>query len=1116
MTWALKLYYIPLRRLLRRGRNPLLKKRIRLRGDDKIVKMTNRSQIILSQLTPPAQRANVLARQRVSHVLELSLNHSLTILTAGTGYGKTTSILTFIQQRKEPVFWFSTSRNERDPRLFLSSLYTAFNQSGSLKAIPGSPSQKFGQPALRLLDDPEADLQDSLLAFTNALSAGLRGPAFLILDDFHNLQGVDEIDELMDWFINHIPRDLHVIIATRTPIALPSLNRWRVKGMVLELRHDTLSFTENEVADLYNQIYQYLLPPEDILRLHNQTEGWAIGLQIFWQSLKELSGGEVDSLLKGEKHATLDNLFAYLAEEVLDNQPQDIHEFLVRSSILRFMESDVCDFLLDIQNSQETLNNLYQSGLFLEQLKPGVYRFHHIFRDFLMSHLDQTPGLKRELHRKIASYFIAHEYWERAISHLLSAEDYPRVKQVLDDIGDKLLQSGLYHSLSYWLHELPKEELESYAYGNYLMGEVSRYEEDFDQALEYYRSAQRLFQSKNNTWGMSQALRGQSQVYLDTIRPVNANQLLAKALELLNPQEHPLEAAGLLTQIAENQVNQGEARKAAASLKKAEAITGTPPENHALISARLLLRTGQLEQGIALLESIEPSTDKLRFTRPQRFHRETSLLLSLFYALKGEVELAKQHAQKGAEIAAKLHSGFVSTVSKVRLGHALQLDQNAVFDPTYFERNRNLYQEAIENVDIVRIHVEPLWGLCRLLGYHGDLHGAEEVAQNALAIAQSAGDPWIGLLVRISLGASQALAGEISRASEGLAIADSLAIELEDNLSRTAVLLWEAYVAHLQGYKNSMLLFLDQALEIAEREAFDFLLLGPSLLGSNDPFTFLPLLLKAQENEIRLPYVQKLLREHKAEGLSYHPGRGLRINLLGQFEVWQGGVKLSNDVWKREKARQLLQILAINQKRGMNKEQICSLLWPEADSATATNNLKVVLNALNHALEPDRPSGAQALYVIRRDDLYLLNPDLRTTVDIERFEKLCLSPNLEHKETALTIYQGHFLESEWLQEAFLADAGYYHRLYLTCATKVIEAALESDETEKAIELSNRLLQIDPQYEGGYQFQMRAYHSLGNTAMVRKVYYQAVEMSQQLYGSESLSKETEQLYQKLLG
>lgn len=1078
--------------------------------------MTNRSQIILSQLTPPAQRANVLARQRVSHILELSLNHSLTILTAGTGYGKTTSILSFIQHRKESVIWYSTSRNERDPRLFLSSLYTAFNQIGGPVTVSGSSSQKFGQPALRLLDDPEADLQDSLLALTNALCAELRKPAFLIFDDFHNLQGVSEIEELMDWFINNIPRNLHVIIATRTPITLPSLNRWRVKGLVLELKHDTLSFTEDEVSDLFNQTYQYSLPPEDIIRLHDQTEGWAIGLQIVWQSLKELSGVEIDSLLKGEKHATLGNLFAYLAEEVLDNQPEPIHDFLVRSSILRFLESDVCDFLLDIQNSQETLNNLYHSGLFLEQLKPGVYRFHHMFRNFLLSHLDKTPGMKRELHRKIASYFIAHEYWERAIAHLLSAEDYPRVKQVMDDVGDKLLQSGLYHSLSFWLHEMPKGELESYAYGNYLMGEVCRYEESFDQALEYYRSAQRLYQSKNNAWGMSQALRGQSQVYLDTIRPVNADQLLTKALELLDPQEHPMEVAGLLIQISENQINQGEARKAAVSLKKAEAIAGAPPENHAIIKARLLLRTGQLDQGIALLESIEPSTDNLRFTRPQRFHRETSLLLSLFYALKGETVLAKLHAQKGAEIAEKLHSGFVNTVSKVRLGHALQLDQSAVFNPGNFERNRDLYQDAIENVDIVRIHVEPLWGLCRLLGFNGDLHGAEAVAQKALAIAQSAGDLWIELLVRISLGASQALAGETSKASEGLAVAESLAVELEDVFSRTAVLVWEAYVADLQGYKNSMLLFLDQALEIAERESFDFLLLGPSLLGSDDPFTFLPLLLKARENEIRLPYVQKLLREQKAEGLSYHPGCGLRIHLLGQFDVWQGGKKLSNDVWKREKARQLLQILAINQKRGMGKEQICSILWPEADSATANNNLKVVLNALNQALEPYRPSGAQPLYVIRRGDSYLLNPDLRTTVDIEYFDKLCLSPNLEENETALTIYRGHLLESDWLQESYLAETSYYHRLYLTCATKVIEATLEVDEPERALELSNRLLQMDPHYEGGYQLQMRIYHALGNTAMVRKVYHQAVDMSQQIYGSESLSKETEELYQKLLG
>ena len=1077
--------------------------------------MNNRSQIILSQLSPPAQRANVLMRQRVSNVLELSLSHALTILTAGTGYGKTTSLLSFIKQRKETVFWYSASRNERDPRLFLTSLYTAFNQGSNLANYPTTSIKKFGQPALRVLDDPEADLQDSLLAFTNTLSADLGSPAILILDDFHNLQGVEEIDQLMDWFINHLPRNLHVIIATRSPINLRSLTRWRVRGMVLELKHDMLSFTEDEVAELFNLTYQFSLPPEDITILHDQTEGWAIGLQIVWQSIKELSHVGIETLLKNEKHDTLGNLFAYLAEEVLDSQPPDVRDFLMRASILRFLESDVCDFLLDVQNSQETLSKLYHSGLFLEQLKPGVYRFHYIFREFLLSHLDATPGLRRELHRKSASYFIAHEYWERAISHLLSAGDYRRVKQILDDVGDKLLQSGLYHSLSFWLQEMPKEELENYAYGNYLMGEVCRYEESFDQALEYYRTAQRLYQNKNNSWGMSLALRGQSQVYLDTIRPINANQLLSKALELLNPQEHPEEAAAVLIQIAENQVNQGEVRKAAESLENAAKISSVIPENHSIVSARLLLRSGQLDKGIALLNSIQPSTDDLRFTRLQRFHRETSLLLSLFYSLNGEARIAREHAQTGAEIAAKLHSGFVSTVAKIRLGHALQLDQTANYHQGNFERIRSLYQEAIEHADIVRIHVEPLWGLCRLLGFHGDLDGAEEVAQNALTIAQAAGDVWIGVMVRITLGASWALAGEYSKASEGLAIAESLAIELEDDLSKTAVLLWEAYAADYQGYKNSMLLFLDQALEIAEREGYDFLFLRPSLLGMDDPLTFVPLLIKARDNEIRPEYVSRLLKEQKAENLCYHPGRQLRIHLLGKFEVYLGSKKLSNEVWKREKARQLLQILAINQRRGVSKEQICSLLWPEADSSTANNNLKVVLNALNQALEPDRPSGAQAQYVLRREELYLLNPDLRSLLDSEVFEKLSLSPSLEQNETALELYRGHLLESEWLQEAYMAETGYYHRLYLTCATRVIEAALEGGDFEKALKLSNRLIQMDPQFEGGYQLQMRAYHGLGNPAMVRKVYRQAAEMSEQIYGAESLSKEIIQLFEILM-
>ena len=122
----------------------------------------------------------------------------------------------------------------------------------------------------------------------------------------------------------------------------------------------------------------------------------------------------LESLLEEESEASgssLGNLFAYLADEVLDMQSEDTQDFLIQTSILQFLDSDTCDFLLDRQNSAETLNDLYRSGLFIEQMKPDVFRYHHIFREFLLSRLSKNEELKKGLHRKLASYFSAHHYW---------------------------------------------------------------------------------------------------------------------------------------------------------------------------------------------------------------------------------------------------------------------------------------------------------------------------------------------------------------------------------------------------------------------------------------------------------------------------------------------------------------------------------------------------------------------------------------------------------------------------------------------------------------------------------------------------------------------------------
>ena len=1057
--------------------------------------MTHQNQIILSQLTPPAQKSTILERPRVIQLLQQCLDYPLTTLVTETGYGKTTSALGLIKSLKLPFFWFTVSRNERDPRLFLTYLCSAFNQQG----------YKIGLPALRVLENSDVDLQECLIMLENSITSSLDEEALFVVDDFQSLNESDEILRTMNWFIDHLPANLHLVILSRTMPEFPSINNWRVRGKLLEIDKDSLSFSADETDQLYRSTYHLDLPREDLTRLHQRTEGWAIGLQVVWQSIKAMPNMPLESLLEEESEASgssLGNLFAYLADEVLDMQSEDTQDFLIQTSILQFLDSDTCDFLLDRQNSAETLNDLYRSGLFIEQMKPDVFRYHHIFREFLLSRLSKNEELKKGLHRKLASYFSAHHYWEQAISHLISAGDYSRLKQVLDEVAERLLQSGLKQSIRYWLGKLPPEEMSQYPYGNYLLGEVERIEANFDLALEAYRTAQRLYQNLGIDWGVSMALRGQAQVYLDTLRPVNAEQLLAKALNLLDQAEYPLEVSGLLTQIAENQVNQGAMLEAEKNLQKARELSPMYAEMQAFTEARLLLRTGRLDEGLDLLARLDPGTSNQRMARPQRFHREATLLLSLYYSLQGEYESARQYADKGLQVSRQLQAKYVEAVARIRLGHALQLDLSEGLDAQGVLEIRKLYEFAIENVDIVRIHVEPLWGLCRLVGYAGNLEEAKRIGDNALVIAANAGDEWIGLLVRISLGAALAMGNAYEAASSILSVADSLAKKLNDTLASTAAYLWEAYTADKQGYKSSALLFLEQGLEQIQKYQYQFLLNKGTLLGPDDPFTFYPLMLLARENGLQPELLSQILSDLPASIGKYHPGYTLSLNLFGGFEARKGKHLIPAENWKRDKARQMLQALACNLGRGISKEQLALLFWPDADELTAANNFKVTLSALNQTLEPDRPSKEAAQFVVRIGDHYQLNQQMKIKLDTTQFEKLALSLQLEDNEQALTIYKGKLLEGEPLQEDFMPEVQYYHRLYLDCLGKVIEAAIADREFGKGLELSNRLVRQEPLLEVGYQYQMRIYHALGNASMVRKVYNQAVDVCRKVYGMES--------------
>jgi len=1066
--------------------------------------MTIRSQIILSQLNPPAQRSHVLVRERVNTLLAGCLDHPLTILHAGTGFGKTTALLSFIKAHQIPVFWFTVSPTDRDSVVFLVNLFTACNQG----------TAGIGDEALHMLEMDEMTHQDALIALLNSFSRQVSGETLLVLEDFHHVRDIPEIMHLVDWMADHLSWKVHLVITTRRSLDFSSINRWRAKDNLLELGDRDLAFNPGEVSELFESEYGISLDPGQIQQLFEKTEGWAIGLQMVWQSLRNNPTLGVEKILLGEGESRK-ALFAYLAEEVLERLEPSMQQFLLKTSILAELETETCDCLLDKTDSENYLQQLHTSGLFVDELRPGVYRYHHMFSEFLQSCLDRDTQNVRLLHRKIASYYFAHQFWEYAIGHYLKAGDYAKVNQVLEEQGEGLIQDGRYESLEYWIREIPEKVRHSYPYVHFLLGEINRYQSRFEVALDNYHAAERLYEMAGNKWGCSLALRGQARIYLDTIRPANADQPLKDALALLDPVESREDMASLLILIAENQLNLGDPQSTEGYLTRARELSTSSDTETDYITARLLLRTGRIDEGIRLLEQKDLEGIVPNMARPQRFHREGTLLLSLFYAFKGDIEDSESHAKQGIEIGKYLGSNFVQTVGLMRLGHAIQMDELLTFTGVGFPRAIAMYEESIRKVDVSRIHVEPLWGKCRALGFSGRIGEAREQAREALAIARNSGDEWIGILIRISLGASEILAGNHPEAQEILTEAETMAIKVKDPLSLCASRTWLALNAWQQGLHNSALVYIKKLLPLVQQHHYEYLLTRITLLGLPQPTMIIPLLLEARHQNLHIDLVNSLLADLKALAVEYHPGYDLHIRTFGGFSVWRGNELLEKQDWKREKSRQLLQVLVANKGSWLTREQITAILWPDVDTERGANYFKVALNALNQVLEPNRPSESLPFFILRRHEQYGLNPNAQIQMDAELFSNLIKENSLDAIEKALLLYKGHYFADELFQEWLIPEEQYFHEQYLSIASKVIEEHMQHDELGKALGLVEHVLNNNRLNEHAMQQLMRIQHRLGNISAIQTAFTRFRKATQEFYGYD-VSPESRALYRELLG
>ena len=408
-----------------------------------------RDPLLITKLALPPPRARAIPRPRLLDRLNEAMTRPLTLVSAPPGFGKTTLLATWCASQAGgalPVAWLSLDERDDDPTRFWTYV---------LAALEGLHAG-IARGALALLQAaPPVPIETILAVLINAL-ATLPYDAVLVLDDYH-LIASESIQQAVVFLLDHLPPQVHLIVASRTEPPLP-LALMRARGQLVELHADDLRCTPGEAAAFLSAVMDLHLSAADVAALDGQTEGWIAGLQLAALSLRgcEDTASAVAAFSGSHRY-----IFDYLVVEVLDRQSADVRSFLLQTCILDRLTAPLCDALTGRNDGQAMLEGLERENLFVLALDDarGWYRYHQLFRDvlrYILRQTDATREQERALHARAAAWHAREGSRDEAVRHALAAEEYALAARLIEDVAGDMLLRGQIPALRAWIAALPE------------------------------------------------------------------------------------------------------------------------------------------------------------------------------------------------------------------------------------------------------------------------------------------------------------------------------------------------------------------------------------------------------------------------------------------------------------------------------------------------------------------------------------------------------------------------------------------------------------------------------------------------------------------------------------
>ena len=398
--------------------------------------------VIEPKLMLPRVHAGMLRRGPLLELLDGDGGAALTVVNAPVGYGKTTLLRSWCIERPEPVIWMTLDAADDDPVRLWTHLATGVERLGD----------GLGHQALMCLGAGGVPVQTAVDELMNGLVAYGR-PVAIVLDDLHAVTSEASLASL-EHALKRLPANARVLAATRSDPAI-GLARLRARGRITEIRAHELAFTAHETREV--MVREGIeLSDESVERLVKRTEGWPAGVYLAALWLRDLE--HPDDGIRAFAGSTR-QVADYLTDEVLAVLALETRDFLVRTSVLGRFTPELCDAVLDRDDSATLLAELARSNMFLVALDAGEhwYRYHHLFGELLQ--LEAGPGDSSELRRRAAAWCREQGLIEDALEHAAAAGDAETVAELLVEHDRELVWGGRIAQFLSWVRRLPSELL---------------------------------------------------------------------------------------------------------------------------------------------------------------------------------------------------------------------------------------------------------------------------------------------------------------------------------------------------------------------------------------------------------------------------------------------------------------------------------------------------------------------------------------------------------------------------------------------------------------------------------------------------------------------------------